>query len=66
MTSSRHDRSGIRPAPDFGVGRGHGKRHLLKYERKNQPLLSRRAFARRLATSFGLSLALIAVSLMAI
>jgi hypothetical protein len=41
------------------------KRHLLKYERKNQPLLSRRAFAKRLAASAALSFGLIVVSLAA-
>ncbi|HEV8003391.1 MAG TPA: hypothetical protein VGP63_26240 [Planctomycetaceae bacterium] len=65
MSSSRHDHSGIRPAPDFAVAPGRGKRHLLKYERKNQPLISRRAFARRLATNAAFSVGLILVSLFA-
>ena len=65
MSTSRPNRSGIRPAPDTAIGRGHGKHHLLKYERKNQPLLSRRAFARRLATNFAFSAGLIVVSLFA-
>jgi hypothetical protein len=42
-----------------------GKRHLLRYERKNQPLLTRRQFARRLAANAAFSVALIAVSLVA-
>ena len=41
------------------------KRHLLGLETKSQPLLSRRAFARRLARSFGAASALIGVSLLA-
>jgi hypothetical protein len=39
------------------------KHRLLRYERKNQPLLSRRAFVRRLAANAGFSVALITVSL---
>lgn len=38
-------------------------RHLLGFESKNQPLLSRAAFAKRLAVSFAASSLLIAVSL---
>jgi hypothetical protein len=64
MSSSRHDHSGIHPAPDFAVAPGRGKRHLLKYERKNQPLISRRAFFRRLATNAAFSVAWIIVSLL--
>ncbi len=45
-----------------GAGRP-AKRHLLKYERKNQPLLSRRDFARRLAANAAFSVVLIVVSL---
>jgi hypothetical protein len=37
--------------------------HVLRFEHKRQPLASRRLFAKRLAGSFGLSLALIAASL---
>jgi hypothetical protein len=40
------------------------KRHLLKYERKNQPLISRRAFARRLVTNGAFSVAWIVGSLL--
>jgi hypothetical protein len=39
------------------------QRHLFKLESKRQPLLSRRAFARRVALSFGAASVLIAVSL---
>jgi hypothetical protein len=39
------------------------KRHLLGFERKHQPLLSRKAFAKRMARSFGLAIVLIGVSL---
>jgi hypothetical protein len=39
--------------------------HLLKLETRTQPLLSRRAFAGRLAKSFGAAPALIFVSLLA-
>jgi hypothetical protein len=42
-----------------------GKRRLLRYERMNQPLLTRRQFARRLAANAGFSVALIALSLVA-
>ena len=38
---------------------------LLGYESKRQPLLSRQAFARRLATSFGAASALVGLSLLA-
>jgi hypothetical protein len=41
------------------------KRRLLRYERKNQPLLSRRDFARRLAANAAFSVTLIVVSLVA-
>jgi hypothetical protein len=40
------------------------KRHFLHYESKHQPLLSRRAFAQRLARNFAAALALIGVSLL--
>jgi len=39
------------------------KRHFLGYESKHQPLISRQAFARRLARNFAAALVLIAVSL---
>lgn len=39
------------------------KRGILKYEARHQPLLSRAAFARRLASSTGIALALIGGSL---
>lgn len=50
----------------------HGKRsktvrphaHVLRFEHKRQPLASRRLFAKRLAGSFALSLALILLSLL--
>lgn len=42
-----------------------GKHRVLRYERMNQPLLTRRQFARRLAANAGFSVALIAVSLFA-
>jgi hypothetical protein len=41
------------------------KRHLLRFESKHQPLLSRRAFGRRLARNFGAASLLIGVSLLA-
>jgi hypothetical protein len=41
------------------------KRFLLDLEHKHQPLLSRRAFAQRLAASFGAASVLIFVSLLA-
>jgi hypothetical protein len=41
------------------------KHHLFHYESKHQPLLSRAAFARRLARSFGAASLLIGVSLLA-
>jgi hypothetical protein len=40
------------------------KRHLLHFESRKQPLLSRRAFARRLAGNFIASALLIGVSLL--
>ena len=40
------------------------KRGLLGYESRHQPLLSRKAFARRLATSFGAATLLIGLSLL--
>jgi hypothetical protein len=40
------------------------KHRLLHFESKHQPLLSRRAFAKRLAMSFGAASALILVSLL--
>ncbi len=40
------------------------KRHVLKLETKHQPLLSRRAFARRVAWSFAAASVLVAVSLL--
>jgi hypothetical protein len=40
------------------------KRHLISLEARRQPLLSRRAFAGRVAASFGAATALIAVSLL--
>ncbi len=66
MGKSRHDLSAQQLDPVTSTSRSHGaKRHLLKYERKNQPLLSRRAFARRLATNAAVSAGLIAISLFA-
>src|SRR5262245_22201150 len=41
------------------------KRRLLAYESKHQPVLSRRAFAHRLARSFGAATLLISLSLLA-
>jgi hypothetical protein len=41
------------------------KRHLFNLETRRQPLLSRRAFAGRVAASFGAAAALIAASLLA-
>jgi hypothetical protein len=41
------------------------RRHLFHYESKHQPLLSREAFARRLARSFAAASLLIGVSLLA-
>jgi hypothetical protein len=41
------------------------KRRLLRYERKNQPLLTRRQFAWRLAANAAFSVALITISLVA-
>ena len=41
------------------------KHHLFNLERRKQPLLSRRAFAGRLAKSFGLASAFIGLSLLA-
>jgi hypothetical protein len=47
-------------------GRTHlSKRHVLDYETKLEPLLSRRAFARRLARNFAVASLLIGVSLLA-
>jgi hypothetical protein len=40
-------------------------RRVFRYESRHQPLLSRAAFARRLAASFGAASALIALSLLA-
>jgi hypothetical protein len=40
------------------------KRRLLGYESRHQPLLSRAAFVRRLAASFGAAVLLIALSLL--
>ena len=40
-----------------------GQRHLLSFESKHQPLLSGRAFAKRLARNFAAAAALIGVSL---
>lgn len=40
------------------------KRHLLGYESRHQPLLSRGAFARRLAVCFGAAALLIGLSLL--
>jgi hypothetical protein len=57
------------PSPSLSHFKGRpavpGKRRLLRYERMNQPLLTRRQFARRLAANAGLSVALITVSLVA-
>ena len=39
------------------------KHHVLRYESKHQPLLSRQAFARRLARNFALASLLVGVSL---
>jgi hypothetical protein len=39
------------------------KHHFLGYESKHQPLLSRQAFARRLARNFAAAMVLISVSL---
>jgi hypothetical protein len=41
------------------------KHHLFRYESKHQPLLSRAAFARRLARNFAAASLLIGVSLLA-
>ncbi len=41
------------------------KHHLFRLEHKRQPLLGRRAFARRLAAGFGVASALVAASLLA-
>jgi hypothetical protein len=41
------------------------KRHILKYEAKHEPLLSRRAFAQRLGRNFAIVVMLIGVSLLA-
>lgn len=41
------------------------KRHFFRYESRNQPLLSRRGFLRRLAVNFTIAVALIGVSLLA-
>jgi hypothetical protein len=41
------------------------KRHLLRYESRHQPLLSRRAFAERLAVNFLVASLLIGLSLLA-
>ncbi|HJT79368.1 MAG TPA: hypothetical protein VJ739_19385 [Gemmataceae bacterium] len=40
------------------------KRHLFRYESRHQPVLPRRAFARRLARNFTAALLLIGVSLL--
>lgn len=40
------------------------RRHLLRYESRHEPLLSRRAFARRMAASFGAATLLIGLSLL--
>jgi hypothetical protein len=40
------------------------KRHLFRYETKRQPLLNRRAFARRMARNFGAASLLIGISLL--
>jgi hypothetical protein len=40
------------------------KHHFLEYESKHQPLLSRQAFARRLARNFAAAMVLIGVSLL--
>ncbi len=42
-----------------------GKRHVLRFESKHQPLLARPAFARRLARNFAAASALVGVSLLA-
>jgi hypothetical protein len=41
------------------------RRHIFRFEKKNQPLLGRRAFFGRLARNFGVSSGLIAGSLLA-
>ena len=41
------------------------KHHLLRFESKHQPLLSRRLFVRRLARNFAAALVLIGLSLLA-
>jgi len=41
------------------------KKHLLGYESKHQPLISRKAFAKRLAKSFAAATLLIGLSLLA-
>jgi hypothetical protein len=57
------------PSPSLSHFKGRpavpGKRRLLRYERMNQPLLTRRQFARRLAATAGFSVALITLSLVA-
>src|SRR5436190_7780376 len=40
------------------------KRHFLRYESRHQPLLSRSAFAKRLARNFAVAAVLIGVSLL--
>jgi hypothetical protein len=41
-----------------------GKRHILRFEAKHQPLLPRPAFARRVARNFAAASALVGVSLL--
>lgn len=66
MGKSPRDRSAPHRDPEFPASRSHIARpRLFKYERKGQPVISRRAFARRLAKNAAFSFGLIAVSLLA-
>jgi hypothetical protein len=56
-------RSGIANEQDEQLT--HRRRRFLHFETKEQPLLPRRVFLRRLAENFGLACALIGVSLLA-
>jgi hypothetical protein len=56
-------RSGISNEKDEQLT--HRRRRFLHFETKEQPLLPRRVFLRRLAENFGLACALIGVSLLA-
>ena len=41
-----------------------GNRHILRFERKHQPLLPRPEFARRVARNFAVASALVGISLL--